>query len=117
VGIGGNGKLTHVVVAAADLEPGHALSEQDLKVATLPADALPRGHAASPADFAGRVVTSQVVAGQTVVESMLAAKGATAGAPALIPLGHRAVSLDVSEATSVGGLLVPGCHVDIVSTM
>ncbi len=29
----------------------------------------------------------------------------------------RAVSVDVSESTAVGGLLVPGCHVDIICTM
>jgi pilus assembly protein CpaB len=35
----------------------------------------------------------------------------------MVPSGMRAIAVDVSEASGLGGLLNPGCAVDVVSTL
>jgi Flp pilus assembly protein CpaB len=47
----------------------------------------------------------------------MAAEGTAGGLQALVPDGMRAVTVEVSESSGLAGLLVPGCHVDIVSTL
>ncbi len=111
------GNLISVVVAAADLEPGHEITSVDVKTVHMPLEAVPKGGFANGTEVEGRVVTSQVVAGQAVLDPVLAPKGVGRGASSLVPMGMRAVSVDVSESTAVGGLLLPGCHVDIICTM
>jgi pilus assembly protein CpaB len=51
------------------------------------------------------------------METLLATAGAGSGLQALIPPGMRAVTLEVNEFSSVGGMLEPGCRVDLISTM
>ena len=39
------------------------------------------------------------------------------GLQAAIPLGMRAVTVEINEMTGVAGYLAPGCHVDVVQTV
>jgi pilus assembly protein CpaB len=34
-----------------------------------------------------------------------------------VPQGMRAITIEVSESSGVAGLLVPGCHVDVLTTI
>jgi pilus assembly protein CpaB len=68
-------------------------------------------------DVVGRVVTTQLVKNQSVLETLLAPKGALGGVQAMVPDGYRAVTLEVNEYSGVAGLLTPGCHVDLVQTI
>lgn len=112
-----NSNMVAVVVAKGDVEPGKALDKEDLVIARVPAEIAP-GHVFSdPNQLVGRVVISPLSKGQTIMESLLAVAGTGSGLQALIPPGMRAVTLEVSEFSSVGGMLEPGCRVDLVSTM
>ncbi|HYE17494.1 MAG TPA: Flp pilus assembly protein CpaB [Tepidisphaeraceae bacterium] len=110
-------KVAKVVVAKVDLAPGAVLQDADLTTGTVPAEGGPLGTFASPSDVVGRVVTAPLVKGQAVLDSLLAARGATGGAQAMIPKGMRAVTLEVNEVNGVAGLLAPGCRVDVVQTL
>jgi len=112
-----NSNLVSVVVASQDVDPGTALTKEQLVVAKVPAEIAP-GHVFSdPNQLVGRVVTSPLAKGQTLMETLLASSGSGAGLQALIPPGMRALTLEVNEFSSVGGFIEPGCRVDLISTL
>ncbi len=113
----GPSNLVTVAVAKADVDPGHALTADDVGTARVPADAAPGQVYSDPAQLVGRVTVSPLVKGETVLDNLLAPAGSGSGLQALIPAGMRAVTLEVSEFSGVGGMLEPGCRVDVVSVM
>jgi pilus assembly protein CpaB len=65
-------------------------------------------------DVLGRGIVSTIYAGEPVVETRLAAKGAGAGLAAIIPSGMRAVAIRVNDVTSLAGYVTPGMRVDVL---
>lgn len=110
-------KMTKVLVAREDIPPGATIKEADVLLRELPTEGLPQYTFSQAADVVGRVVMAQMVKGQAVLETMLAPKGSSGGAQAMIPDGMRAVTIEVNEFSGVAGLLVPGCKVDMVQTI
>jgi pilus assembly protein CpaB len=106
-----------IVVAKRDIAPGHTLDVNDLASAAFPPDSIPRGSFRQESELTGRVALIQVIQGQPVLDSFLAMAGSGSGAQAIVPPGMRAVTLEVNEFSGVAGLLVPGCRVDVVSTL
>ena len=109
-------KIVTVVVAKASIPPGHELVADDLGLAQIAAQAAPAGTFSNPVAMVGRVTVAPMVEGQPVLPSFLAPRGSGSGLQALVPPGMRAITLDVNEASGVAGLLIPGCHVDVVTT-
>jgi len=109
-------KNCSVVVAKAPLAPGERLITDDLTLGTIAAPAAPPDMFTRPSELEGRVTIVPLVAGQPVLQSFLAPSGSGSGLQALVPSGMRAITLDVSESSGVAGLLIPGCHVDVVTT-
>jgi pilus assembly protein CpaB len=62
-------------------------------------------------------VLASAVKDLPLTDTQLAPLSAGVGMQAMIPRGMRAVTVDVSESSGVAGLLVPGCYVDVISTM
>jgi len=114
---GTEGQLVRIVVAKRDIAPGHTLDPNDLATAAFPPDSMPRGSFKQESELAGRVAVIQVIQGQPLLDSFLAMTGSGAGAQAIVPPGMRAVTLEVNEFSGVAGLLMPGCRVDVVSTL
>jgi pilus assembly protein CpaB len=110
-------KTVQVVVAKGPIGPGTALSPELLDVTAIPGETMPPETISSVDSVVGRVTLAPLFAGQAVRGDYLAAKGTPAGLVSLVPAGMRAISIDVNETSSVAGLLLPGCHVDIVSTL
>lgn len=110
-------KLVQVVVAAQDLAPGTALSEAHLRFAPIPPESLPRSPFTDPAVLVGRVVVMPLAKGQLLLEHVLAPTGTGRGPQALVPVGMRAITVEVNEFSGLAGMLMPGCRVDIVSTL
>jgi pilus assembly protein CpaB len=110
-------KTVDVVVAKGPIGPGTALTPEILDVTKIPGETLPPGAVASSDSLLGRVTLAPLFDGQPVRNDYLAPKGTPAGLVSLVPPGMRAISVDVNETSSVAGLIVPGCRVDIVSTL
>lgn len=106
-----------VVVASRDLGPGQMLQQGDLVMGSMPANAAANGTFTNFTDLLGRVVTTRVDKGQAIVMPLLAPVGDGGGLQSLIPKGMRAVTLEVNEFSGVGGLLIPGCRVDVLATL
>ena len=109
--------LVTVVVAKGDVEPGKELAKEDLGVSKIPAEAAPGQVFSDPAQLVGRVVTTPLVKGETILESLLAPTGTGSGLQALVPPGMRAITLEINQFSGVGGMLQPGCRVDVLSLL
>jgi pilus assembly protein CpaB len=57
---------------------------------------------------------SPIYAGEPILQSRLAPKGAGAGLAAIIPSGKRAVAIRVNDVTSVAGFVNVGMRVDVL---
>jgi pilus assembly protein CpaB len=110
-------KMTKMVVAREDITPGSTIKDIDVVLRDMPADGMPQYAFTSTADVIGRVVTTQLVKGQTVMETLLAPRGSMGGVQAMVPPGMRAVTLEVNEFSGVAGLIIPGSRVDVVQTI
>jgi pilus assembly protein CpaB len=108
---------TPVVVAGADLALGAELRREDLRVIAWPADALPAGSFTDPKDLVGRGLIQSMVQNEAVLPAKLAPVGSGAGLPPVIPEGKRAVSVRVNDVIGVAGYVLPGTHVDVLTTI
>jgi Flp pilus assembly protein CpaB len=101
-----------VVIAAHDLAPGSTLTERDVGLRQLPADAMPAGAVLRPARAIGRVVASAVRAGEPLTDVRLVGAADTAlttGDPSAATVPVRLADPDVAD------LLRPGLRVDVVT--
>ncbi len=108
-----------IVVAAADIPIGSAISEPQLKVTSWPKDSIPPGSAPDPKILVGRVAIRPISRGDAVTEQKLKPKAGVPGSgfmTYIIPLGHRAVTVSVNEVAGVAGFITPNDRVDVVLT-
>jgi pilus assembly protein CpaB len=109
-----------VLVATADVPTGTAgAAMADLvTVKTLPAAALAPGAVQDVTTLAGLVSTGELKPGEQVLASRFAdpATLADAGRP-VVPRGMQQVSIDLEPKRVLGGDLVPGAHVAVITTI
>lgn len=110
-------KTVKIVVAAGAVAPGQELTADVLTLGPISADAPPAGAFTDTAAVVGRVTAAAMFPGQPVMDTLLAPSGAGAGLQALVPRGMRAITVEVNEVSGVGGMIVPGCRVDVVCTL
>jgi pilus assembly protein CpaB len=109
-----SGTATQIVVAARDIELGQPLDATMLTLAPWPAGAVPQGAFKSAKELEGRVVKSNTLRGEPVLEGKLAPPGTKGGLSALIPEGKRAITVRVNEVVGVAGFALPGNFVDVL---
>jgi pilus assembly protein CpaB len=105
-----------VVIAKGNVDAGTVLGPDNLMTGEISADAVPTTVFKDPAELMGRVASVPIIDGQVITQTLLAPKGVGAGLQAVVPVGMRAVTLDINEITGVAGNVVPGCHVDVIQT-
>ncbi len=105
--------LTQTLVATRDLRTGDLLSEADVRLAEWGGE-VPAGAITIPEEAVGRGVIEPIYAGEPILETRLAARGAGAGLAATIPAGMRAVAVRVNDVVGVAGFVTPGMKVDIL---
>src|SRR5690242_1528927 len=106
-------QVSTVLVASRNLEIGALIRDGDMKAADwsgpVPAQAISKKE-----DLIGRGVIANIYAGEPILETRLATRGAGAGMAATIPKGKRAVAVRVNEVVGVAGFVVPGMRVDVL---
>ena len=110
-------KTVKVVVAKGQVAPGQELTADLLALGPIASEAPPQGAFTDISAVVGRVANTPLFNGQPVLEDLLAPKGAGMGIQALLPRGMRAITVAVDETTGLAGMLLPGAHVDVVSTL
>jgi pilus assembly protein CpaB len=105
-----------VVVATDDLTVGTRIQEKDVRVVRVPTEVVPPGSYRQKNRVVGRGVVQPIAAGEFVLPSKLAAENGGSGLPSMIPPGMRAVSVRISDSSSVAGFVLPGTRVDVLMT-
>jgi pilus assembly protein CpaB len=101
-----------IVVAAKGLEAGTTLVSTDVKAIAWPANELPDGAYEKPDQLIGKTLLSSLSTSEPVLASRLASEEG-GGPSATVPPGMRAISVHVSDSSSLLNLLHAGHKVDV----
>src|SRR5216683_1376216 len=111
------GDMQDVVVATADLPVGARVQDKDVRTVRFPADAIPQGIFHFIKNVIGRGVILPIGRGEFFIsDKNLASDKAGSGLTSTIPQGMRAVSVRVSDISSVSGFVQRGARVDVLMT-
>jgi len=109
---------TKVVVATQDISARTTLDAGMLKVADVPTDSVLKGTFSNVDDLDGQVTRYPLVSGEQVTATKIGVqKDDETGLSFVFPQGTRAFSIQVSEASSAGGLILPGDLVDVIAIL
>lgn len=107
-----------VLVASANLPAGHIIQEADVSWQKWPSDGVNSAYLvegqADIATVVGAVIRRGIVAGQPVVEAMVARPGDRGFLAAVLRPNMRAVTISVQKRTGLAGLVFPGDKVDLI---
>ena len=115
-------KKTQILVAARDLGRGHPMKAADVKWQEWPSDLVAEHYISSAArpdalktagDF---MVKHNLVAGEPITDAKLIKINHPGVMSAMVRKGMRAVAIQVSLETGVGGFILPGDYVDVILT-
>jgi Flp pilus assembly protein CpaB len=107
----GFGPEVGAVVAVRDLPVGARVTASDVRTRTVHRSQLPHGAVTDPGVARGHVVVVPVVRGNFVVERNLA-PAARAGVDGVLPVGTRAIRVDVADAA----VARVGASVDVIAS-
>ena len=106
--------LTTVVVARQDISSGTVIEENMLKEETVRKDMLQPRAAISIDRVANMITLAPISKGEQVLLNKLTISGLETSLSTKVPRGKRAITIPVDNISSVGGMLRPGDHVDVM---
>lgn len=106
---------TKVVVAAQDIPAGSEVKEGMVKVVEVPQALAVKGAFTEVVPVVGEVTRVAIAQGEQVSPSKVGSLVEGKGLGSVVPMGKRALGIEVKEVTAVGGLLLPGDRVDILA--
>lgn len=109
-------RQVRVVVATRDLPIGTLLRASDVRLADYPERGIPRGVIVQSRDATNRVALAPLSANELVLVSKLSAPTSLEGFASIIEPGYRAVSVPITDASGVAGLIQPNSRVDVLFT-
>lgn len=110
-----SGGASAVLVAAQNIPVGTQITSDMLKIEQVPENLVISGVFTDTQPVVGEASRVAIAKGEQITAAKIGVPVPDKGLSGVVPAGKRAVSLDVSEVTAVGGLLLPGDHVDIVA--
>jgi pilus assembly protein CpaB len=105
-----------VVVAARSLPAMSWITSQNIEMKAVQKKGLAADYFSDPTQVVGKVLAVPIVKDQVLTKSSLITEGSGEQLAATLPAGMRAVSVPVSKHSVMGGLLYPGCLVDVIAT-
>jgi len=105
-----------VVVAAHDMPLGTLLRKSDLKLADYIERDVPKGAVFATNGAESRVLLVPMNANEPVLLSKLSSTTSVEGVSSTIDPGYRAVSVPITDASGVAGLVMPSSRVDVLFT-
>ncbi|HEV8343395.1 MAG TPA: Flp pilus assembly protein CpaB [Candidatus Binatia bacterium] len=104
-----------IVVAAANLNLGEAVTSEHVRLVSWPKESMPAGTFGTVAEAEGRVALTSIVVGEPLLDAKLAPKLAGGGIlPMLVPENLRGVTIKVDDAVRETGFVSPNSRVDVV---
>jgi len=104
-----------ILIAKTSLPAMSVINADHITTQKSPKDNLPAGYLYSPVQAIGRVLAMPIVEGQTLTESCFITSGDEAQLAAALPPGMRAISVMLPKDSVKGGMLYPGCSVDVLA--
>lgn len=105
-----------VLVAAEDIQPYTAITEDMVAVTQVPKGSRHAKAASEKVQVLGLMTESKILAGEQMIPEKLAAVGESATTLAYaIPEGMRAVTIAVSDVSGAAGLVRRGDYVDVIA--
>lgn len=109
-----NVRYINAIVAAKDIAARTVIADQDLKVVKIENSQLNKNALISKADILNKTTKDVIYEGEQILKERLADN--TSELSFQIPMGKRAVTINVNEASSVGYFVNPGDYVDVIAT-
>jgi len=112
-------ETTQILVAKRDLPIGTLLSAEDVELLDWPESALNPAYVQdgdTSGLYEGTVVRALLTAGEPITRSSLVKQGERGFLAAVLAPGMRAVTVNLTPVSSVGGFLFPGDRVDVILT-
>jgi len=107
---------TRILATARDLPIGTRIAKKDLKTVTVLTRDVPRGAVLVEKDALDRIALYPIAANTPLSAMSLSSATGGEGISSTIDPGYRAVSVPITDASSVAGLVMPGSHVDVLFT-
>lgn len=105
-----------VVVATTDLPAMSFVTADAVKIQTFKTKEVPPGSYTSLTQVIGKILSGPLVEGQVLTRGDLLTEGSGAKLAASLKPGMRAISVNLSSQSISGGLLYPGCVVDVLAS-
>src|SRR5436305_1012098 len=109
-------RQVRVVVATHDMGPGTLLRQSDLKLINYLERNVPKTVVYETKDAVSRVLLVPISNNEPVLASKLSGATTVEGMSSTIDPGFRAVSVPITDASGVAGLVQPNAHVDVLFT-
>ena len=106
--------MTKVAVASTDISLGHRLTPELVQLVDWPSRSVPPGSFQQLDGLDGRVLRTNMLRGEPVLQAKLAPVGTQGGLSAVIGDGKRAITVRVNDVIGVAGFALPGNYVDII---
>jgi pilus assembly protein CpaB len=106
--------MTKVAVASTDISLGHRLTPELVQLVDWPSRSVPPGSFQQLDGLDGRVLRTNMLRGEPVLQAKLAPVGTQGGLSAVIGEGKRAITVRVNDVIGVAGFALPGNYVDII---
>lgn len=109
--------LTTVIVAKQSIGENTVLTQDMLEERQIPEDAFIAGTAKSMENVVGKMSPYPLVVGEHIFTSKLIKVGeeSDGGLSLQLPAGQRAITIDVSNESGVGGYIKDGDYVDLIA--
>ena len=106
-----------VVVATQDIDVNTKVTADMIRVKALPRSDVVTGAYATTAGIIGLPARYPIQAGEQITSTKLGVKAIDEekDLSLVLPAGKRAFSIQASEVTAVGGLLLPGNNIDLIA--
>jgi len=107
-----------VVVAKVDIPWGTRINAEMLVTKSFLKESVPADHFSNPEELDGRILISNIIAGDAVVKKRLAPTTLQSGGiPAVLEPGTRAISVKGNRVLGIAGLINPRNRVDVLVTI
>ncbi len=106
--------MTKVAVVSTDISLGQRLTPELVQLVDWPSSSVPPGAFQQIDALDGRVLKTNMLRGEPVLQAKLAPVGTQGGLSAVIGEGKRAITVRVNDVIGVAGFALPGNYVDII---
>lgn len=105
-----------VVIAATRIPFGETVRVDDLRMVSLPPEAIPSNSFSSRDDVAGRVAAQTLYPGETILRERVVENLGGSSLGAVLENGKRAISVRVDDVAGVAGFILPNNRVDVLAS-